>query len=201
MKNRFIILIGLMWVFCTASPCVGQYSLDIDVQGPWILYEDNYWFNVGGVKGALVLMAPDVMHSHLDAYNHQLPGFTGGDGTWLTPGSIYCVQFVAADSSTCNPVRTPTGSGTAYPHDMLHVKAPKNWAWYDPTNPEIAGRTYIVLPIPDDYIDDGVWWMKTGAPYDAHGTNYTAQRVSIGIHLRYKSIAEEFSCFNARCLQ
>lgn len=187
MKNRFL-LIAVVCALSAGVRCVGQNPLEIDVQGPWVVYEDDHWFNVSGKSTpVLVLMAPDVMHSAIDEYNHQLPSFTGGDGTWLNPG-IHCVHFVDADvSQGCAPARyNAAASGR---DNMLHIKAPANWAWYDPTNPENAGRTYLILPLPDDYINDGVWLMKTGATHDPHGAGYTEHLVSIGVYLHYSSIS------------
>jgi hypothetical protein len=199
MKIRWMISLCLAVILYQVNPGLAQssYSLDIDVEGPWVLYKD-YQFSISGVPTpVLVLMAPDVMHSHHTKFNHQPPFFTEGDGVPVYSG-FFCVQFADKPSGLpCNPKRTSAHpSSTYWPPDLLQVNVKKGWSWSRDGHYKGDNRSFIILPIPDSMSNDGIWNMRFAAQYDATGIKYTNSAPhSIGVYLHYDSVPDSIQLF------
>jgi hypothetical protein len=187
-----------LFVFCACSVAQTDKRVDITLQGPWILYQDNAFQDAQhNSVPVLIVMAPG-MSNIKTKYRHQPPTFSNGDGYWIKDSGIYCVQF----NDVCAP-KNPNGSMTSngYPDSIplvvkVPAQSPDKWPWYQyaQNTPQAAG-TYLILPMPDSISNDGVWPMQF-APQSDYDNPKTPQKYgpsgnsqhSIGIQLHYTSL-------------
>jgi hypothetical protein len=200
MRARLFVTILLAIVMCAAasiSAWADAPSLDITVDGPWIVYAKAIFHNKDGKDApAIVLMAPAAAADTM-IWPHLPPTFTEGDGYRIDAGVIYCLAF----DGGCAPLRIgATFQAVSYPAgELLEVSVPQNWLWYKDGYKNYG--TYLILPMPDSYSNDGFWYMRFGSDFSTDGSTYTnlpTAPPSIGIQLHYKSAAQKLSLF--RCV-
>jgi hypothetical protein len=200
MRTRLVMSILLALVMCTAvsiSAWADSSNLDITVDGPWIVYTKAVFHNKDGNDApVIVLMAPSAAADTMK-WPHLPPTLNEGDGYRIDAGVIYCLGF----DGKCAPLRTGAAfKPIGYPvGELLAVAVPQNWLWYKDGYKNYG--TYLVLPMPDSYSNDGVWYMRFGSDFSADGSTYTnvpTAPPSIGIQLHYKSAAQKLSLF--RCV-
>jgi len=165
MKVFFLLLI-------LALPAMADNHLDIMLEGPWILYQDNTF-----ITGRTVLVAMTPPESGL--YAHKPPIFSAGYGYTMNKTGVYCVAF----NTVCAPDRAVNSlmkDGYAT-EELLQVSPLQHWKWSD--NPGVWS-TYIVFPMPDSYSNDGVYKMSFGAKFMSHDSE---EEHSIGIMLHYNN--------------
>jgi hypothetical protein len=177
----------VFFLVCSACCALAQSNkLDITLEGPWILFEDLTFAN----RPVLIAMAPGM--NHIPKPNrHQQPTFSAGDGYWI-PTGVSCAAFdgVCAPKGATGPL-TSTGYPDTYP---LRVAVPSGWTWY-----KEAGNTegtYLILPMPDSYSNDGLWPMQFAPKSDVNGKGYApdgSKNHSIGVQLHYDSLPGKIS--------
>jgi hypothetical protein len=180
MKTR--LMVGAYWVVLLsgAAMACGQNRLDIVLEGPWILYQDTQFLDGTKKVPVLIAMAPGVVDD-TQLWGHHTPTFSAGDGTLFDPG-VYCIGF----DKNCDPHRPKISLSTdGYPgSQLLGVAVPAGWAWS--TTAFRSDGTYLILPMPDSYSNDGVYPMRFSKTF--HPTNdneYVYKTVSIGVELHY----------------
>jgi hypothetical protein len=189
MKTRSTIATEFILLLCSAASALSQTKqahLDIALEGPWILYEDHAFLNGKNKVDVLIAMAPGV-GDDTKQYNHHPPVFTMGDG-FPIPAGINCVGF---DTNTnCAPKRQKTTllAGDYPGAKLLGVSAPVGWTWY--TDSYRVYGTYLILPMPDSFSNDGTWHMRFGSRFDKNGNGYgvaVTPQHTIGVQLHYNS--------------
>jgi hypothetical protein len=186
MTKRWIVALCLVVMVFHAAKCLAQsgYRLDIDVQGPWIFYEDKTF----AAHPVLVMVAPDVgSESKHNAFH--FPQISTGDGYPIKKNGIYCLTF---DSECGKAVGSKLDRGNySDSSKLLHAKfkltalVTNEWDWISASKTGIV----IILPIPNSYSDDGDWHMRFANKYNSQGKGYQAHKDSprhpIGVQLHY----------------
>jgi hypothetical protein len=150
-------------------------SLDIVVEGPWIYYEAKIPNGKQAPISVLVLVAPKVG-------GHHVATFSTGDGYQIDPG-IYCVGFALE----CGTIVQHAKLGPMPTYDPeKRVRVRPGIIWNSQTNQikqsATIEATYVILPLPDSYSNDGVYPMKFGTQIE----NYTGvKQQSVGLQLHY----------------
>ena len=159
------ILIAVIALILRADGVLAQ-NLVINIEGPWIYYVDTQFKDESGQpESVLIAMSPSV--------DKHVASFSTGDGFAITQPGVYCVGF----DGLCAPPNS--GSKSSLPGRVLRVKALSGWNWYSNLNNTMI---YLILPLPDDYANDGVYRMKFGSKFGTYGSE---ERHSIGLSLRY----------------
>lgn len=177
LARTLLLLISL----CGTASAVGT-RLDITLEGPWVLYEDDTTFgdNQHPVH-VIIAMSPGGTVHHAPTFS------TGGDAFEITPG-IHCVAF----DDQCLPPSAKSLSKDGYAdllHVPVHLKPGRKWYdGLDPKNPdpEDPGKdaTYLILPMSDSYSNDGVDSMEFGMTFGSYGN---PEQHSIGTEFHYDS--------------
>jgi hypothetical protein len=163
MKRRM--LIGVIVLVLRANVALGQ-NLVINIEGPWIYHVDTQFKDESGQpESVLIAMSPSV--------DKHVASFSTGDGFAIGKPGVYCVGF----DGLCAPAHS--GSKSSLPGRVLRVKPVNGWNWYTNLNNTMI---YLILPLPDDYANDGVYRMKFGSKFGTYGSE---ERHSIGLSLRY----------------
>lgn len=162
----------LLASLCCTGLALGQ-KLDITLEGPWILYEDDHTFgDAHSPTHVIIAMSPG-------GTVHAPPTFSeGGDGTQIQPG-ISCVAF----DNKCLLPSSKSLDYDSYPppaHLKVHLKQGRNW--YD--NSKTTGAVYLILPMSDSYSNDGAEYMRFGTSFGSYGT---PERHSIGTQFHYNT--------------
>jgi hypothetical protein len=159
------LLIVLVALALRADVSLAQ-NLVINIEGPWIYHVDSQFKDESGnSESVLIAMSP--------AVDKHVASFSTGDGFQILQPGVYCVGF----DSLCAPAHS--GSKSSLPGKLLRVKAPGGWNWYSNLNNTMI---YLILPLPDDYANDGVYRMKFGSKFGTFGLE---EKHSIGLSLRY----------------
>jgi hypothetical protein len=197
MKAHFAIALSLVTSLCCLSTGCSKDRLDIVIQGPWILYQDNQFDKDGRKVPVLVAIAPtDALsypgtadnpdHPHL----HHIPQVSAGDGYWIKTPGIYCLIF----DGECAQRHGDSLQHDNYadPH-LLSVKFPppkdgsSHWDWASAVGTK---NTALIIPMPDSYSSGGTWFMRFAPTFDGTGAKYVDSssnepRHSIGLVLHY----------------
>ena len=182
--NRLLICVCLVLSVCHLAGCcrAGNNHLDIILEGPWILYQDNQFDSQGKKIPVLVAIAPLAATvtslNPQDKLHHHSPQMSTGDGFYVAKdfmkaNHIFCVTF---DSRCARP--GPAALTTdGYPGSHLLTLplsgAAGSWDWVAASTNQLA----LILPMPDSYSNDGLWHM--------HFTSSADEIHSIGLHLHY----------------
>jgi hypothetical protein len=194
MRMRQIVWLTILTCAATALPARADgSSLDIEVDGPWIVLAKNVIFHNKDGKDAsvIVLIAPGADSAMY--FPHLPPEMISGDGYRIDPG-IYCVAF----GSECAPVRSGASftSGNYPSPNLLPVNTPSGWSWFGNRNDPNA--RYLILPLPDSYSAEGFWYMEFATEFNVDDSAYTDhEKPAIGIQLHYAnapSILTLFPC-------
>src|ERR1700735_4173935 len=181
MKAHLMIALCCVLLLCCTTATFGQTRLDIALEGPWILYEDQNLF--AGVT-VLVALAPGVPEQTKPHVFHR-PTVATGDGYGIPGSGVYCLIF----DKRCGRKGPPRLVSDGYPATMplsVKVTTPAKWNWAS-TNQKKSG-TALILPMPDSYSNNGAWPMRFGMRFDSTGNKYVevgGPRHSIGIQLHY----------------
>ncbi|HXM59642.1 MAG TPA: hypothetical protein VN950_02225 [Terriglobales bacterium] len=191
MKARLNLALCLATLLCCTASSIAQAGkrLDVALEGPWILYEDHQFMSGKKKVSVLIAMAPypDPKKPH----HHNVPTFSAGDG-YEIPAGISCVGF----DKVCAPKRkTKTLSNDGYAKtELLQIKLSSSvWNWAAKANPDpkTATAVYLILPMPDSYSSDGVYYMHFAAHFDVDGAGYGDAGKdpvhTIGVHLHYQN--------------
>jgi hypothetical protein len=199
MKTRLVVTVWLGVVMCaiaSISAWADAPSLDITVDGPWIVYAKATFHNKDGKDAPVIVLMAPATASTMMKWPHLPPTFNEGDGYRIDPSHIFCLGF----DGECAPLRKGAKFTTiGYPAgELLNVNVPINWVWYTDSYDNYG--TYLVLPMPDSYSNDGSWYMRFGSDFSADGHTYTyyPKAPSIGIQLHYTSGATTLSLFQCQ---
>jgi hypothetical protein len=167
------------------TPAFAQLRLDVDIEGPWILYLDPGFKNQAGTATTvLVAIAPQVV-------GHNYPIFSAGTGGVVSHLGIYCVGF----DGGCTPNNLAALSWDSYakPAPELIAK-PGSWDWTT-----LSSSAYVfILPVPNSYSSDGLYGITIQSTFPKIGTPATTTESglrSIGIKLHYDKGPTKLSLF------
>jgi hypothetical protein len=194
MKAHSCVAICFLAVVCSSCVALAQtYHLDVALEGPWILYEEQHFTNKNKQDVAvLIAIAPTgataPTMSHRDKIHHHIPQLSTGDGYYVPGPGIYCFKFddecapAGAKSLTLGTGYPPVGKPLElYYHDSTQTAA-TGWPWQTKSNGHVA----LILPMPDFYSNDGVWPMKFRATHKSINDPPTETGLkSIGLQLHY----------------
>jgi hypothetical protein len=183
----FLLIIA---IYCSSGLAFGQVNSEIVLDGPWVLYtEPAFPKNAGTTVAVLIAIAP-AGDNTVGTKSFHLPRISNGDGYYIVNNGIYCLTF----DGECAPKGKSTLVNDSYPPSTIlpvPVKAPaggKSWDWASRVTSGSYGLpTILILPMPDSFSDDGVWFMRFGPAFSPDGTGYdkNPSAHSIGIHLHY----------------
>ena len=139
MKAHSCLAICFLAVVCSSCVVFAQtYHLDVALEGPWILYEEQHFKNKNKQDVAvLIAIAPTgattPAMSHRDKIHHHIPQLSTGDGYYVPGPGIYCFKF----DDECAPAGAPSLMiGTGYPKGQLlemyyhdPAQTPAGWPW------------------------------------------------------------------------
>ena len=192
MRDRSCVAICLLALLLCGS-CVAfaqTYHLDIALEGPWILYEEQHLKDKNQQDVAvLIAIAPSgataASVGHRDKIHHHTPQMSTGDGYYIPAPGVYCLKF----DDECGPAgATSLISGPGYPQGQLlkmayHDPANATTSW--PWQTKGSGQIVLILPMPDFYSNDGVWPMRFRTKHNSINDPYTEGLNSIGVLLHY----------------
>ncbi len=174
-----------------------QVNSDIVLEGPWILYTEQAFPKNGGTTVSVLVAIAPAGDNSAGSMSFHLPRISNGDGYYIIHNGIYCLTF----DGECAPKGKTKLDNDGYPTSTLlpvAVKAPsggKSWDWASRvTSGNYGLPTILILPMPDSYSDDGVWFMRFGPAFSADGTGYdkNGSPHSIGIHLHYTNGPKQY---------
>jgi len=194
MKAHWRVATFFVAVSCFYGMAFAQktYNLDLALEGPWILYEEQHFKDKNNQDVAvLIAIAPTGATastiSHRDKIHHHIPQMSTGDGYYVPGAGIYCLKF----DDACAPAgATSLMIGTGYPQGQLlemyyHDRAQKpssGWPWQT----KGSGHVVLILPMPDFYSNDGVWPMRFRAKHNSINDPVKYEGLkSIGLLLHY----------------
>src|SRR5437870_1767362 len=148
MKTRSCVAICLLAAVCCSCVTSAQtYNLDVALEGPWILYQEQHFKGKNNQDVAvLVAIAPTGATastiSHRDKIHHHTPQMSTGDGYYVPAPGIYCLQF----NDDCAPAAKPSLMiGAGYPKGQLlemyyhdPAQTPAGWPWQTKSNGHVA---------------------------------------------------------------
>jgi len=180
MKKQLLYVLVLCAVIgLCPSPGLAQ-RMDVDIEGPWILYLDSgFPDQAGSSKTVLVAIAPKVP-------GHYYPTFSAGTGGAVKNLGIYCVGFGAGASlPACTPNNLNTWAWSTYMQPAPEiVKKPASFDWRT-----LASPAYVfIFPVPDSISSDGLYMATFQSTFPTKGSPNTTTESgprSIGIQLHY----------------
>jgi hypothetical protein len=195
MKNCSLIILLVITCWCLSPSVFAQYkSMDIALEGPWILYEEQQFKSkatdstpvyVSVLIAVSPLGAAANQVGHHDSKHHHVPQMSTGEGYYIKKKGIFCLTF----GNTCYPQANGQSliPDAGYPNNgyilQEYYGAPgdKTWPWQT----QGATNTVLILPMPDSYHNDGVWPFRFRKYYELASSPTSEQNASIGIVLHY----------------
>jgi hypothetical protein len=192
MRTLSCLAIIFLVTFCHATQVPPQAEptpaptlrLDIILEGPWLLYEDQT--TLAG-KSVLVAIAP---LPDKDSHAFHYPLVRTGDGHAIKNSGVYCLYF----DTKCGRDGDFTLNNDGYSVVAL-LKANAKPTWYKGNAkpiwkwPALSSQAMILLlPMPDSYSNEEAWPMQFGAKFDDKGKYYKPYdgwNHSIGVQLHY----------------
>src|SRR5260370_31963147 len=163
MKTRFVVTCLTVLLYCATSRlAAAQTSVDIKLEGHWILYVDTTltaW-------PLLIAISPGgVVNENDDTYFHTM-SMTAGDGYPIDNPGIYCLTFGAV----CGKPGSKLLALGNYPKKVLPltVKKPASWDWPSKSASPSYVTTFILL-MPKSYSTDGGSPMRFSKRYASSG--------------------------------
>jgi hypothetical protein len=197
MKHRSLIVLSVVALLGLCAPTFAQPYLDIALEGPWILYEEQQFKSKDPVSGkdvyvpVLVAISPSgataYSMSRHDVQDHHEAQMSTGEGYYIRSNGIFCLTFGDKCYPQANGASLKVDS--QYPNGgtkggILPVpfgaSGDTTWPW----QLQGAANRVLILPMPDSYHNDGVWAMRFRGKHDLSYT-FKEIRASIGIVLHY----------------
>src|SRR5690349_2643599 len=98
MKAHSLVAILLLAAACSSCVAFAQtyYHLDVALEGPWILYEEQHFKDKDKHDVAvLIAIAPTGATAstitHRDKIHHHIPQMSTGDGYYVPGPGVYCL--------------------------------------------------------------------------------------------------------------
>jgi len=201
----FATCLAALMFFVTGCRHKEKDRLDILLEGPWILYQETQFDSNGRNVPVLIAIAPDgaidyadigsVTQYKPDGFHHRPPQLSTGDGYYIMNPDIYCLTF----DTKCAPKGPAALNRDGYPTTMLLTMnshdpsgGPTSWDWVSAVNGH--RHTVLILPMPDSYSNDGVWYMRFAKKFDPNGVGYSEPLpLSIGVSLHYRHGPTDFN--------
>ncbi|HEY1528328.1 MAG TPA: hypothetical protein VGH51_19040 [Candidatus Angelobacter sp.] len=177
MKFASLVVIWSAVFCCSLHSAHAANRFDVVMEGPWILYQDA---NIISGQNTLVAMAPGIN----GPYAHKDPYLSTGDGIPFSSTGTFCIGFDGACKLTpFSSSLTSDGYGSG---QLLTLEMKQPWS-----SNRKALNTYILLPIPTSYSNDGTYTMRFGPKFGQYTTGDSTH--SIGIVLHYDTGPAQFN--------
>jgi hypothetical protein len=191
MKPRLLTAVCTLFLtLCAVStPAAAQYTTNVILEGPWILYVDKTLINSS--HPVLVAVSPGGVYNEGNTNMFHTPWVSAGDGYPVGTPNIYCLHWgdekcapTVSAATALVPLTTPEKAPLL---PMNAAQPGKTWPWASK-----AGITAFILPMPDSYSAVAGWYMRFAPQWDESGNSYNpypdkVEKHSIGIELHYQN--------------